>query len=112
MTMPRTKGAKNKPKKGIAVNFADEIASKSAEKDNLVTEIGELEENISALKKTLKEKNAELKAVNKKIAKLEEQNAAFDAAQEEAAKKAEIESVLNNLLANGVSASEILEKLK
>lgn len=46
------------------------------------------------------------------LGKLEEQKAAFDAAQAEEAKKAELESVLQKLMADGMSASEILEKLK
>ena len=46
------------------------------------------------------------------MGKLEEQKAAFDAAEAEKAKKAELESVLQKLMADGVSAAEILEKLK
>ena len=44
--------------------------------------------------------------------KLEEQKAAFDAAQAEEAKKAELEETIQKLMADGVSAAEILEKLK
>ncbi|MGN0485190.1 MAG: hypothetical protein ACI4HI_16730 [Lachnospiraceae bacterium] len=50
--------------------------------------------------------------MEKEPGKLEEQNAAFDVAQAEEAKKAELESVLQKLMADGVSAAEILEKLK
>ena len=55
---------------------------------------------------------ADLKAVEKELAKLEEQKAAFDAAEAEEAKKAELEETIQKLMADGVSAAEILEKLK
>lgn len=46
------------------------------------------------------------------LSKLEEQKAAFDAAQAEETKKAELEVTIQKLMADGVSAAEILEKLK
>ena len=46
------------------------------------------------------------------LSKLEEQKAAFDAAEAEAAKEAELEETIQKLMADGVSAAEILEKLK
>lgn len=46
------------------------------------------------------------------IAKLEAKKAAADAKAAEAAKKAEAEAVLKKLLASGMTADEILEKLK
>lgn len=45
----------------------------------------------SSIKADLKAKKAELKTVEKELGKLEEQKAAFDAAQAEEAKKAELE---------------------
>ena len=57
-------------------------------------------------------KKAELKTVEKDLGKLEEQKAAFDATQAEEAKKAELEETIQKLMADGVSAAEILEKLK
>ena len=111
--MPRPKGSKNKAKVAIPANGFDTlIAEKTSTKENLTVEIASLEENLTALKADLKAKKAELKAVEKELAKLEEQKAAFDAAQAEEAKKAELESVLQKLMADGVSAAEILEKLK
>ena len=50
--------------------------------------------------------------MEKELGKLEEQKAAFDAAEAEAAKKAELEETIQKLMADGVSAAEILEKLK
>lgn len=67
---------------------------------------------MTALKADLKAKKVELKTVEKELAKLEEQKAAFDAAQAEEAKKAELEETIQKLMADGMSAGEILEKLK
>lgn len=111
--MPRPKGSKNKAKVAIPANDFDTlIAEKSSTKEALVADIASLEENLANIKADLKAKKAELKTVEKELGKLEEQKAAFDAAQAEEAKKAELESVLQKLMADGVSAAEILEKLK
>ena len=59
-----------------------------------------------------KQKEAELKKLKKEIVKLEKKKADADAKVAEAAKKAEAEDVLKKLLSSGVSADEILEKLK
>ena len=111
--MPRPKGSKNKAKVAIPANDFDTlIAEKTSTKENLTVEIVSLEENLTALKADLKAKKAELKKLDTELGKLEEQKAAFDAREAEEAKKAELESVLQKLMADGVSAAEILEKLK
>lgn len=111
--MPRPKGSKNKVKPTTqSTDFISLIAEKSSTKEVLVADIATLEENLANIKADLKAKKAELKTVEKELGKLEEQKAAFDAAQAEEAKKAELESVLQKLMADGVSAAEILEKLK
>ena len=112
--MPRPKGSKNKVKSTNTqpIDFDTLIAEKSSTKEALVADIASLEENLANIKVDLKAKKAELKTVEKELGKLEEQKAAFDAAQAEEAKKAELESVLQKLMADGVSAAEILEKLK
>ena len=94
--MPRPKGSKNKPKTVKAtVDFAARIAEKQFVKESVTTEIASITANIDALKVDLKTKKvkAETKAA-------------------ESAKKAEAEDVLKKLLASGVSADEILAKLK
>ena len=96
--MPRTKGSKNKPKT-VTADFATQIVEKQSAKEALTAEIASITANIDTLKADLKEKKALLKAIDKEIVKLE-------------AKKAEAESVLKKLLAEGMSADEILEKLK
>ena len=60
----------------------------------------------------LKEKKTALKKAEKEVASLEAKKAKADAKAAEEAKKAEAESVLKKLLASGMSADEILEKLK
>ena len=111
--MPRPKGSKNKAKVTIPANDFDTlIAEKTSAKENLTAEITSLEENLTSIKADLKAKKAELKTVEKELGKLEEQKASFDAAQAEEAKKAELEETIQKLMADGVSAAEILEKLK
>lgn len=111
--MPRPKGSKNKVKPTTqSIDFDTLIAEKSSTKEALVADIASLEENLANIKADLKAKKAELKKLDTELGKLEEQKAAFDAAQAEEAKKAELESVLQKLMADGVSAAEILEKLK
>ena len=109
--MPRTKGSKNKPKT-VTADFATQIAEKQSAKEALTAEIASITVNIDTLKADLKEKKASLKAIDKEIVKLEAKKAKADAKAAEEAKKIEAESVLKKLLAEGMSADEILAKLK
>lgn len=99
--MPRTKGSKNRPKTNITKDYASQIAEKQESITSLTAEIASITTNIDTLKKTEKE-----------VASLEAKKAKADAKTAEEAKKAEAESVLKKLLASGMSADEILEKLK
>ena len=112
--MPRPKGSKNKAKTSsiATTDFTSLIAEKAAAKDALVSDIAVLEENVNNLKTELKEKKVELKKLDTELSKLETQKAAFDAREAEEAKKAELEEMIQKLMADGVSAAEILEKLK
>lgn len=113
--MPRPKGSKNKsPRKVTVVNndFDALIAEKASAKESLTVEIASLEENLITLKTDLKAKKVELKTVEKELGKLEEQKAEVEAREAEEAKKAELEETIQKLMADGVSAAEILEKLK
>ena len=96
--MPRTKGSKNKPKT-VTAGFATQIAEKQSAKEALTAEIASITANIDTLKADLKVKKTALKKAEKEVASLE-------------AKKTEAEAVLKKLLASGMSADEILEKLK
>ena len=109
--MPRTKGSKNKPKT-VTADFTTQIAEKQSAKDALTAEIASITANMDSLKADLKEKKAALKSVQKELTKLEAKKAEADQEAAEAAKKNEAEAVLKKLLAEGVSADEILAKLK
>ena len=109
--MPRTKGSKNKPKT-VTADFATQIAEKQSAREALSAEIASVIANIDSLKADLKEKKASLKAIDKEIVKLEAKKEKADAKAAEEVKKAEAESVLKKLLAEGMSADEILAKLK
>ena len=89
--MPRTKGSKNHTK----FDIASQIAEKQSVIQTLTAEVEEIQKDIE-------EKKADLEAKKAKA----------DAKAAEEAKKAEAESVLKKLLASGMSADEILEKLK
>ena len=93
--MPRPKGSKNKAPRKITVannDFEALIAEKTSAKENLTVEIASLEENLANIKADLKAKKAELKKLDTELGKLEE--------------------TIQKLMADGVSAAEILEKLK
>ena len=109
--MPRPKGSKNQPKMEIT-DFATQIAERQSARATLSVEIASITANIDSLKADLKEKKASLKTIDKEIVKLEAKKAKADAKAVEEAKKAEAESVLKKLLAEGMSADDILAKLK
>lgn len=109
--MPRTKGSKNRPKT-VTADFAMQIAERQSAKEALTAEIASITANIDTLKADLKVKKAALKKAEKEVAMLEVKKARADAKAAEQAKKAEAESVLKKLLAEGMSADEILAKLK
>ena len=115
--MPRTKGSKNRVT--TSVDFDAQI--KKLQKDKAMLEEGlsktvahieELKTDIKSLRESLKPQRAEIKQTEKEIAKLEAKKAVAEAKAAEVAKKAEVEDVLKKLLASGVTADEILEKLK
>ena len=109
--MPRTKGSKNKPKT-VTADFATQIAEKQSAKEALTAEIASIAANIDTLKANLKEKKTALKKAEKELTKLETKKAAANQKAAEAAKKNEAENLVKKLLAEGVSADDIIEKLK
>lgn len=109
--MPRTKGRKNRVT--ASTDFDAQIAKLQKDKamfeeglSKTVAHIEELKKDIKSLRESLKPQKAEIKQTEREIAKLEAKKAA------EAAKKVEAEAMLKKLLASGMSADEILEKLK
>ena len=112
--MPRPKGSKNKVKPTTisTTDFDTLIAEKSSTKEALVADIATLEENLTSIREELKAKKAELKKLDTELSKLETQKAEADAKAAQEAQKAELEETIQKLMADGVSAAEILEKLK
>ena len=115
--MPRTKGSKNRIT--ASTDFDAQIAKLQKNKAMLeeglsktVAHIEELKMDIKSLRESLKPQKAEIKQTEREIAKLEAKKAAAEAKAAEEAKKTEAEDVLKKLLASGVSAGEILAKLK
>ena len=111
--MPRPKGSKNKIKTTVnATDLTALIAEKAAAKESLTADITALEENLESIKADLKAKKAELKKLDTELANLEMRKAEADAKAAEEAQKAVLEETIQNLMDAGVSAAEILEKLK
>ena len=65
-----------------------------------------MKNDIKSLRESLKPQKAEIKQTEKEIAKLEAKKVA------EVAKKVETEAVLKKLLASGMTADDVLKKLK
>ena len=112
--MPRTKGSKNRIT--ASTDFDAQIRKDKAMLEEglskTVAHIEELKTDIKSLRESLKPQKAEIKQTEKEIAKLEAKKAAVEAKAAETAKKVEAEAVLKKLLASGMTADEILEKLK
>ena len=112
--MPRPKGSKNKAKTSsiATTDFTSLIAEKAAVKESLTAEVATLEENLETIKADLKAKKVELKKLDTELSKLEAKKAEADAKAAAEAQKAELDEAIQKLMADGVSAAEILEKLK
>ena len=112
--MPRTKGSKNRTKIDFDAQLTKLQKDKALLEDGVaktVALIEELKTDIKSMRESLKPQRAEIK-VEKEIAKLEAKKAKADQKAAEEAKKSEAEAVVKKLLAGGMSADEILEKLK
>ena len=101
-----------KLKTNTTKDYASQIAEKQEAIASLNTEIASIQKAIEEQKNTLKEKKSALKKAEKELTSLEAKKAKADAKADEEAKKTEAEAVLKKLLASGMSADEILEKLK
>ena len=111
--MPRPKGSKNKPKTvKTTIDFAAQLSEKQSAKEDASAEIASITANIDVLKADLKTKKAALKSIDKEIARIEAKKIKAETKAAESAKKAEAEDVLKKLLASGMTANEILAKLK
>ena len=117
--MPRPKGSKNKPKTGVTAaakksnkDYEALLAEKTAEKEQLTAEIAALNADLDRLKAQIKTKKAAWKAADTQIAKAAAKKAAAEEKAAAEARKVEVSSVLDKLLAGGMTADQILEKLQ
>ncbi len=118
--MPRPKGSKNKPKTGAklvgkkatAKNYDALIAEKTAEAENLTAEISALTADLAALKAQIKTKKAALKSAENQLAKVSAKKAVAEEKAAAKAREAQVASVLDQLLAKGLTTEQIMEKLK
>lgn len=111
--MPRTKGRKKRPKINTTNDYVSQLAEKQETIASLNTEITSIQKAIEEQKNTLNEKKTALKKAEKEAASpWKRKKAKADAKAAEEAKKTEAEAVLKYLLASGMSADGILEKLK
>ena len=102
---PEYDAGKKRKSTTAQLDFTSLIAEKAAAKDALVSDIATLEENVNNLK-------SELKTLDTELSKLEAKKAEADAKAAAEVQKAELEETIQKLMADGVSAAEILEKLK
>lgn len=112
LTSNKSGGTQQCPERKAANDYASQIVEKQESIASLNAEITAITANIDTLKADLKEKKTALKKTEKEVASLEAKKAKADAKAAEAAKKVEAEAVLKKLLASGMTADEILEKLK
>lgn len=111
--MPRPKGPKNKKNAATAnIDYAAQIAEKMSARADVDQQIQSKTDEIATLKAELKALKAQAKSLDKEIDKLLADQVAQEAAEAEAAKRAELEDVLKKLMADGMSAQEILDKLQ
>ena len=68
ITMPRTKGSKNRSKTNTTKDYASQIAEKQEQITTLTTEIASIQKAVEEQKNTLKEKKIALKKAEKEAA--------------------------------------------
>ena len=111
--MPRLKGSKNKVKTPLdIVDYAAELEKIISEKNTLEADIAALEADVDGLKVQLKEKKTELKTLDREIATLERKKSRQDAEALRKAQKEEIDKTIQQLLDDGMSIEEVLNRLK
>lgn len=112
LAVPRPKGSKNKTKISKDLTLDELIAEESNRVASLEEEVKSVEEVISEQTAKLKTLKAELKKTAKNLQKYEEQKAQEAAIAAAAAAKEALQEKIDQLLENGLSLEDILEKLK
>ena len=109
--MPRPKGSKNK-KTITAAGVDEQISELSAKKLDLETAQAAIIALIAESNAQLKANKKEIRSVEKKIVKLEAKKAEADAAAAASLMQEEIQKRVVELVAEGKTLADILEKLK
>lgn len=110
--MPRPKGSKNKAKAPKNTSLDALIAEASETVTSLEEEVNAIEAEISEQTAKLKVLKVDLKKATKKLQGYEEQKALEEAAAAAAAAKEALSEKIDELLNDGMSLEDILEKLK
>lgn len=109
--MPRTKGSKNKVKSS-SIDYAAQIDKKQKELEVLLAALNENTAKMTELKDAIKAQKRGIKKTEKEIANLKKKQDDIEAKAAAEAKKPEAQNVVNQLLKDGMSADEIIAKLK
>ena len=96
----------------VIIDYVAELEKKISEKNTLEADITALEADVDGLKVQLKEKKTALKELDKEIAALERKKSRQDAEALRKAQKEEIDKAIQQLLDEGMSMEEVLNKLK
>ena len=109
--MPRPKGSKNKAKISKEDSLETLIAEESESIASLEEELSAVEAEIAELTAKQKSLKADLKKASKKLHAYEEKKAQEEAVAAAAAAKEALSDKIDELLQNGMSLEDILNKL-
>lgn len=109
--MPRPKGSKNKKKTLVGAPVEELIAQRTEARATLEAERDEVAAVVAEQRAKLKELNTEIKKIDKELGILEEQKAAAEAAAAAQAAKDAVQNKVAELMSQGMSLEEIMNKL-
>ena len=109
--MARPKGSKNKKNRIPAESIDAIIAQRNEAKAALEAERDEVAAVVNEQKAQLKALNTEIKKIDKELAKLEEQKAAAEAMKAADAAKEAVQNKVAELMSQGMSLDDIMNKL-
>lgn len=110
--MARPKGSKNKKRVPAVGDYTAQIEEQKAAKADLENEQATILGVIKSNQDRLKDVKKEIRSVEKEIAKLEAKKAQADAAAAAALMQEEVQKRVAELIAEGKTLEDILEKLK
>lgn len=110
--MPRTKGSKNKKSLSTSAAISEQIESQQRVISGINSELEAAAASIKHIQSTIKEKKKELRKAEKSLSNLMAKKEEAEAMEVAAAKKAQIENVVSQLISSGKSAEEILAQLQ